>query len=243
MINQSHSSTNETLQNSFVLDYQFFETANMKVTSKNIIKRFTPFFDKRGFKILKARDGWLFFKIIDDRYALMYGNQISNRYSERFTFNICLLPTFEISLSLPDLVGGTTNRIAKFLTSNEREDYLPADFHKPGIVDGWWFDLDAPTVSDIETAIELTEPRFLNSGIFEKIKGSNELNRRIKTFEETIDTAIQAKIPIDPTDELFLEITKVNFEEYLEKPLKPQIILHFASGAKNFHDHLYHLRK
>lgn len=214
----------------------------MKVTSKNIIKKFTPFFEKRGFAILKTEDGAIFFKIIDNQYVLMYSNQISNRYSERYTFNIGLLPTFEISLSLPDLPPGTTGRIARYLESVERQMYLPEEFHKSGVVDGWWYDLNQDTVANLEAVIELIEPRFLNR-IIKLLDSSHDLTLRIETFVKTIEKSIQARIPIDPSDELFIEIVKLYFEEYLGESLKPKIILYFATVTKNFHDHLYRLKK
>lgn len=131
----------------------------------------------------------LFYKLVGE-LILTLGLEISSLYDARFTGSYYLGPSFEWAYMLPDYPEAAFQRIAVFLTREERERLLEPEFHGSRVTDGWWLGFDHDAIESFAEAVSLTESRFVSQpGMREAISASEHMREHVELASHTLSLA------------------------------------------------------
>jgi len=150
----------------------------MKLTKNKLLKLAEGKLVQLGyseFKDTRTGSSGLFVKIVNEKYFLTLGLEISRLYDARFTASYYLSKTTRWGAVWLDIPKESYERVGKYLTKEERKLLLDAEFNRDGVIDAWWHENE---IDKFFQTIELTEARFLNQeNLFFKIENSIEVQK------------------------------------------------------------------
>jgi len=185
----------------------------MKLTKAKLIKQTKNELSKLGYHEIKdtitVAEG-LYVKLIKKDLFITLGLTISRYYEARFTASFYLSKTTIWGAIWGDIPKDSYQRVAHFLTREERQVFLSNEYSKDDIIDAWW-DVSNSAIANFVYTVKITEKRFLEQpDLLNKIESSLEVKELQELSAQVIeernsdkhDQFIYNFIPKKPIDDI-----------------------------------------
>lgn len=133
-------------------------------------------------------------KIINEKYILGVGLELSSSFKGNFTCSFFLSESFVFAYMLPGFPQEAYMRIGNLLTPEERRKHLSNEFNQPNVVDAWWEGFTEENMKSMVYCVKACEGRFINQKhLYKKISECQEMKAHSEITEKVCKLALDDK--------------------------------------------------